>query len=259
MLKIRKYVGQQHAIEQLQTRDQEQETSLRYLVHELRNAMTVIGGFSSLALRKEDPAKYLGAIKTSAAHVQSLLTDTSLLTRLEKEGGLLPVEAVDVVSIIRDAADMVRDTAVKKRLEIIVMKSTPVFVKANRTAVRQVFVNLLSNAAKYNREGGRVWIFFDDEPGSLTGVSVKDEGCGIRNEELPRVFEKFYRAAGSELVVGAGLGLHIVKLLTEAMGGTITVESCRGSGSTFTASFVRADTEAARPDVLDKEIPNAHF
>ncbi len=72
-------------------------------------------------------------------------------------------------------------------------------------------------------------------------VSIKDEGRGIRQDELPRIFEKYYRATGSEQVKGAGLGLYIVNLLMESMGGKITVKSDQGAGSTFTVSFVKAE------------------
>jgi two-component system sensor histidine kinase/response regulator len=240
LLKIRKSLDRQQTVKRLRIREQEQETSLRYLLHEMRSATAVIGGFSTLALKKDNPRDYLVSINTVAAHAESLLKDVSLLTRLEKEGGSLPVEPIDIAAITKEAVDIVSDTAIQKRLEIIVMKSTRALITASRTAVRQVLVNLLSNAVKYSREGGKVWISLD-ELNDRIGVSIKDEGCGVRSDELLKIFEKFYRAAGSEKVKGAGLGLYIVKLLTEAMGGTITVVSNQGAGSTFTASFIKAN------------------
>ena len=250
LLKIRKSVDRQQTIRLLRAKETEQETSLKYLVHEVRNSLNMIGGFSTLALKKDNPRDYLMTISTAAAHAESLLKDVSLLTRFEKEGGSLPLEPIDIVAITKDAVDSARDTAMQKRLEIIVMKSTPALVRANRTAVRQVLVNLLSNAVKYSREGGRVWVSLD-ELNDRIGVSIKDEGCGVRRDELPKIFEKFYRAAGSEKTKGAGLGLYIVKLLTEAMGGTIAVVSDQGAGSMFTASFIKAN--AATLDV-DQEV-----
>lgn len=244
LLKVRKYIDQQQAANRLRVREREQETSLRYLVHEMKNAMTVIGGFSTLALKQEDSRSYLKPISTAAAHAESLLNDASLLTRLEKEGGPLPVEPIDLVPLIKDAVDMARDAAMKKRLEMIVAESAPYRVAANGTAARQVLVNLLSNAVKYNREGGKVRISCC-ERNDLIDVSIQDEGCGLRRDELPRIFEKFYRATGSEQVKGAGLGLYIVKLLMEAMGGRITARSDHGAGSTFIASF--AKTNATPP------------
>ncbi len=238
LLKIRKYTDRQQAANRLLTREQEQETSLRYLVHEMRNAMTVIGGFSTLALKQDDPRDYLRPIQTAALHAECLLNDASLLARLEKPGGFLPTEAIDIVALTAEVVEMLRDTAKKRNIEIVYRESPPSRVAANRTAARQVLVNLLSNAVKYNREGGKVRISCD-ERNDLIDVSIQDEGCGVRRDELPRIFEKFYRATGSEQVKGAGLGLYIVKLLMEAIGGTISVRSDQGSGSTFIASFTR--------------------
>lgn len=243
LVKIRKYIDRHQAAKLLRAREQDQETSLRYLVHEMKNSLTVIGGFSSLALKEDDGHKHLRMINTAAVHAESLLNDTSLLLRLEKEGGSLPVEPLDIVAMAKDVVDMARYTAAKKNVEIVVMKSTPSLVRANRTAVRQALVNLLSNAVKYNREGGRVWVYFDEQDDLIT-VSIRDEGCGIGCDELPKIFGKYYRAAGSERVKGTGLGLYIVKLFTEAMGGKITVASDQRDGSTFTVSFTKANAAA---------------
>ena len=258
LLKIRKHIDRQQAIEQLQFREREQETSLRYMVHEMRNAMAVIGGFSTLALKKDDPRKYLKPINTAALHAECLLNDASFLARLEKQEGFLPTEAIDIVALTKDVVEMLRDTTKKTQVEIADMKSAPSCVAANRTAVRQVLLNLLSNAVKYNRDDGKVWVSFDEQ-NDLMGVSIRDEGCGVRRDELPRIFEKFYRAAGSGQVKGAGLGLYIVKLLMEAMGGKITVKSDKGAGSTFTASFAKANAAESRPDAQDKEILSTNF
>lgn len=243
--KIKKHTDRQQALKQLEAREQEQDTALHYMVHELKNSLNVIGGYSSLAQRKNGSNKYLKTINTTASHAESLLDDALLLSRLEKEGGPLPVEALDIVAMVKDAVDMVRDMAAKKRVETIVMTSVQSFVLVNRTAVKQVLVNLLSNAVKYNREGGRVWVCFD-ELDELITVSVIDEGCGIGCDELPRIFEKYYRAPGSEQVKGAGLGLYIVKLLTEAMEARIAVVTDQGAGSTFTVSFRKAKVAELR-------------
>ena len=211
-----------------------------------------------MALKRDDPRKYLKPINTAALHAECLLSDASLLARIEKPGGSLPTEAIDVVALTREVVEMLRDTAKETQIEMTDMKSAPSRVAAHRTAVRQVLLNLLSNAVKYNREGGKVRVSFD-ERNDLMDVSIRDEGCGIRRHELPRIFEKFYRATGSEQVKGAGLGLYIVKLLMEAMGGTITVRSDQGAGSTFTASFKRTDAAVSRPDAQDKEIISSNF
>lgn len=248
LLKIRKYVDRQQTIKQLQTREQEQDTSLRYLVHELKNTVSVIGGFSALALQKDDIKNYLKKINTSAAHAESLLNDASLLARIENKEGALPVEPLDIGALVKEVVDVLHDTAKSRNIEIVVDTGTPSLVQGNMTAVRQVLINLLSNAVKYNRKGGTVWISFE-ETGGWLDVSVTDEGCGIPQSELPKIFEKFYRAAGSEQVKGAGLGLYIVKLLTETMGGKITAVSHPGVGSTMTLSMRKLSVPHLNDDV----------
>lgn len=244
LVKVRKQIERHQLIKQLTAREREQEIALQYMVHELKNSLNVIGGYSSLALRKDDPRNYLRPISIAAMHAESLLNDASLLSQLEKTGSSLASEAVDLVEMVNDAVDMVRDKAQERRSEIAVMKSTPVLVSANRTAARQVLLNILSNAIKYNRDDGRVWIYFDERDG-VFDVSIQDEGQGIRSDELPRIFDKFYRASGSERVKGAGLGLYIVKLLTEAMSGRVAAASRPGIGSTFTVSLPKAQAPAA--------------
>jgi signal transduction histidine kinase len=244
MLKIRKHVDRQHAIQRLHAREQDQETSLRYLVHEMKNSLSVIGGFSSLALNKNDGLAHLRTIHSAAVHAESLLDDASLLSRLEKEPCRLPGEPVDLVALTNEVVDMFHDTAARNRLEFVVQQNDPLLANANKTAARQVLVNLLSNAVKYSRVEGKIRISFRDVIHRVE-VTIQDDGCGIPCDEMPRVFDKFYRAAGSEYIKGAGLGLHIVKLLAESMEGTVLAESKQGVGSSFTISFLGANPATA--------------
>ncbi len=242
-LKIRKCLDQQQMIKTLIAREQDHDTSLSYLVHELKNSLSIIGNFSALALRKdEDTKKYLKTINVASVHAENLLNDTSLLARLEKEGAAFQIAPIDISAVCDEVADMFCDEAKKREVGIEIINETRFMVKGHRTAVRQVLVNLISNAVKYNRRGGKVWISFDDT-GPCLQISVQDEGCGISHEELPFIFDKFYRAAGSERIKGAGLGLYIAKLIAQAMAGEITVSSTIGVGSVFTATFERYGAE----------------
>ncbi|HUI46873.1 MAG TPA: response regulator [Nitrospirota bacterium] len=242
-LKIRKCLDQRQTIKSFIAKEQDHDTSLRYLVHELKNSLSVIGNFSALALRKgKDTKKYLQTINSASAHAENLLNDTSLLARLEQEGSAFPITPVDISAVCEEVVDMFRDEAKKNEIEIEIINKTRFLVRGDRTAVRQVLVNLVSNAVKYNRRGGKVRLSFNDA-GSCLQISVQDEGCGVSSEELPRIFDKFYRAGGSERKKGAGLGLYIVKLMALAMGGKITASSTIGAGSTFTVTFKRCGAE----------------
>jgi signal transduction histidine kinase len=212
--------------------------------------VAIIGNFSSIALRKDSPASYLKTINITAHHAESLLNDASLLARLEKEGGLFPIVPVDLADMTAEAAELFRDDASRRGVEIVFVNKTGSPVLGSRTALRQVLVNLVSNAVKYNRDNGKVSISMDDRD-KWVDISITDEGCGIRRDELSRIFEKFYRAGGSERIKGAGLGLYIVKLLAEAMGGKITVASNPGAGSTFTLSLQKLHTSVQSESMPD--------
>jgi len=241
LLKIQQHIDRRQTLKQLKTREQEQSMTLGYMVHELKNSLNVIGGFSSLALRKDDSNKYLKTIHTASTHAESLLNEASLLSRLEAGGEWLSRRHIDVGQLVGEAMDFFLDAANKKNIEIIFANSATTLVRGDETAIRQILVNLLSNAVKYNREGGKVWIHMDEGRGEVH-ISITDEGGGIEDVDLGRIFEKFYRAADRQSQKGAGLGLYIVKQLTEAMGGKVMSASQLGTGSTFTVSFVKVES-----------------
>jgi signal transduction histidine kinase len=241
VLKLGKQIDRQQTITQMKAREQEQDTIVRYMVHELRNSLTTIGGYSSLALQKDDTNKFMRTINAAAIHAESLLQDASLLSRLEKGHEGLSIEPVAIGSLVNEAIDFLRDTARSSNIEIIAENNTTSFVQGNGTAIRQILINLVSNAVKYNRNGGTVQITFDTR-NDRVDISIRDEGYGIANAEIGHIFDKFYRAAGSERIKGAGLGLYIVRLLTKSMGGVVTVVSRTGQGSAFTVSFIKANT-----------------
>jgi two-component system phosphate regulon sensor histidine kinase PhoR len=257
LLKIRKLIDRQQTLKMLMAKAQERDTSLKYLVHELKNSMSVIGGFSALGLRKEGAQAYLRTINVAAAHAESLLNDTSLLSRLENQQGSLPMAPLDIGSLVEEAVAVFRDTAKNRQIEIIIVHNLSSLVTGNSTAVRQVLMNLLSNAVKYNRYGGKVWVTVEGMHDGID-ISITDEGCGIPRNEIPRIFDKFYRAAGSEQIKGAGLGLYIVKLLTEAMGGKISAVSRPGVGSTFTVSFQKPNAVFEGPETSKEKAAHAH-
>jgi two-component system sensor histidine kinase/response regulator len=243
LLRIRKMIDRQHALQSLLEKQKERDLSLRYLVHELKNSVTVIGGFSALALKKTDTQNYLGRINAFARHADSLLNDASLLSRLEMQGGSLPMHCVDIGDLIEEAVDSFRDLAKERQIDIASTEKTSSKVLGNASALRQVLINLISNALKFSQDGGKVLIGLWEEMDWIH-FSVRDTGCGIPPDEVPRIFDRFYRARGSEQVKGAGLGLYIAKLLVEAMAGKISVESTLGAGSTFTVSLQKHRAQA---------------
>jgi two-component system phosphate regulon sensor histidine kinase PhoR len=180
--------------------------------------------------------KYLNVIKSSAVCMENLLNDTSLITRLENGEKVSPLSVIDIGEQLAWAVDAIRGNALSKEIGIHLIGELSCRVKGNLTAVRQIFINLLSNAVKYNRKQGKIWIF-TEESDDWIEVNIKDSGYGISEDETLKIFEKFYRAKGSEIAKGSGLGLYLVKLLMEALCGNVRVQSRKGIGSIFTLSF----------------------
>lgn len=234
LIKVRKQLDRNREAKESREREQEHHTSLEYLVHELKNAMNVIGGFSFLALEQEAALPYFKTIRASALHAQSLLSDAALLSKLE-QGELLPLAEIDINTVLSEVQEMFEGSIQDSNGQILTSGCSSL-VLANATALRQILINLVSNALKYNREGGQIRIAVR-ETGRGIDISVADEGIGIAVDQLPRVFDKFYRVPGSEKVKGAGLGLYIVRSLAGAMGGRVTAASEPGRGSTFTVTL----------------------
>jgi two-component system phosphate regulon sensor histidine kinase PhoR len=178
----------------------------------------------------------LGRINAIAKNVDSLLNDVSLLSRLEMREGSLPMAPVDLGDLIEEVVDSFRDFAKERQIEIASVEKASSMILGNASAVRQVLANLISNAVKFSQDGGRVWIKLTEETHWIH-FSVKDQGYGIPPNEIPRIFDRFYRGTGSKQIKGAGLGLYIAKLLVEAMAGKISVESTVGAGTTFSVSL----------------------
>lgn len=244
LLRIRKIIDRQQTLRRLLEKGKEKDLSLSYLLHELKNSVTVIGGFSALALKKSNPENYLARITAFAKHADSLLNDACLLSRIETGEGSLPMHSVDLDVLIKEVADSCGDSAKGIEIEIAFAENASSKVLGNASALRQVLINLISNAVKFSRDGGRVWIKLTEETHWIH-FSVKDDGCGIPRDEIPKIFDRFYRATGSKEIKGAGLGLYIAKLLVAAMDGEISVRSALGAGTTFTVSLRKVSAQDA--------------
>jgi signal transduction histidine kinase len=238
LIKTRNIVSRHAQIKELTAREQEQDNATRYLVHEMKNALNVIGGYSHLAARKSNGTSYLAEINSSALHMEALLNDVALLAKLEKGHGPLLREEVDVAGVAASLADSLQETAGKRHLSLTTEAPSSLKAVVNAAALRQILTNLISNAIKYNRDHGSVRITCEALDDKVV-LSVIDTGHGIRKEELESVFIKFYRAQSSKGVPGSGLGLYIAKLLAEAMGGSISVTSSPGEGTTVSLLLVR--------------------
>jgi len=142
-------------------------------------------------------------------------------------------EPVEMASVVADAVDRLRSQAEKQGLSLTVDVAAdipPIIGDGERLA--RVVVNLLHNAVKFTPAGGSVHVWAGLAEGDVT-VRVSDTGVGIAPEDLPRIFERFYKSDRARASGGTGLGLAVVKHIVEAHGGTVSVESEQGRGSTF--------------------------
>ncbi len=210
--------------------------------HELKTPIFNIQGYVLTLLDGglEDPAvnrTYLLRTEQSINRMISIVDDLETISKLESGQISLNYSSFDMLVLVREVMDMLEMDAAKKKIRFTLGRSydKPVMVYADRQGIQQVVTNLMVNAIKYVTENGRVKVgFFDMDEHILTEIT--DSGIGISREELPRIFERFYRGEKSRTRNhggGSGLGLAIVKHIIEAHNQTINVRSTLGVGSTF--------------------------
>jgi signal transduction histidine kinase len=217
--------------------------------HELRNPLATLRGYVE-ALEQEHgdhlPARDLAVIRGEMDRLTGLIEDLFTLARAEAQQLPLTVEAVDAGALVRRLADAVAPLARRDRQIEIVAALPPQlpFVCADRARLEQVVLNLLQNALRHTPPGGIIAVEGQAADGTVT-LAVNDTGVGIPPDEVPLIFERFYRGDRSRAREsgGAGLGLALVHELTEAMGGHITVESEPGRGSRFSVVLRQAAGE----------------
>jgi signal transduction histidine kinase len=148
------------------------------------------------------------------------------------EGAPLELNPQDLGAVAQEATRIARDAAAGKVTVEYALPEHKIIAVFDRSRVRQALSILVDNAIKYTPEGGEVRVWAHESDGQV-GVTVRDTGVGIPEEELPRIFERFYRTDEARTRGGAGLGLAIARQIAETHGGTIEVRSTPGKGSTF--------------------------
>lgn len=209
--------------------------------HELKTPLTAILGSSELLqngmVKTEDIPRFVGHIHEEAARLLTLVEDIIRLSQLD-EGAMLPMESVDLSSVVAEAAQQLWEKANASRVELNVQAENCLLQGVPRLFHEIVF-NLTENAIKYNKPDGRVTISVTKD-GVLT---VADNGIGIPAEHQSRVFERFYRVdkSHSKAIGGTGLGLSIVKHACAYLGAAVELESEEGKGTTVRVRFQKND------------------
>lgn len=210
--------------------------------HELKTPLQSIMGAAELLendlVKPEDTKKFVGRIRQEANRLLALIDDIIRLSQLD-ETGRMPLEKVNLTELARREIQALEEAAKEKNVTLA-LHGEDVVMEAVPRLLQEILYNLCDNAIKYNVSGGRVDVTVAREEGAVI-LTVADTGIGIPPEHLPRIFERFYRVdkSRSRALGGTGLGLAIVKHGVEDLGGTVSIRSTPGAGTTITARFSR--------------------
>jgi heavy metal sensor kinase len=219
--------------------------------HELRTPLAVIRTTAELALRRgRSPESYresLQAVVSEAERMTQLVEDLLTLARSDTAVAGLPRLPVDLRDILRAVYSEMAGLADERRIEVkLTLGEQPAVVAGNRPALHRLFVLLLDNALKYSYAGGAVLVNVEHLE-ERVAVTVRDFGTGIREADLPHIFERFYRADRARSGGGHGLGLPLAESIARAHGAAIEVSSTEGQGSSFRVLFPLRVSLAERP------------
>jgi two-component system sensor histidine kinase BaeS len=216
--------------------------------HELRTPVALVRGhLEAMAGEPERGEDYLRIALRETDRLERLVDELFALTRLESQGPSLQIEPFDAGSAVREAVESLAEPARREAgltLQAVV-EPGDVLCLGDRTRVVQVLQNLIRNAIRFTPEGGIILVGAAPHGGEIV-LTVRDTGIGIAPEDLPHVFDRFFRADRSRHrgSGGAGLGLAIARQLVESMGGVIAVESVADEVTTFTIRLPRATRRA---------------
>jgi signal transduction histidine kinase len=214
---------------------------LATMSHELRTPLTSVIGYSEMMLEglggplTAEQREYLGIIMEKGENLLQLITSILDISKIEAGRVRLVLSEVDAGQIMRDAVATVLPLARKKGLRVSCEPPSIPRIQADRDKLRQCLVNLCSNAVKFTPAGGTITVTAEPAADERVAIRVSDNGIGIAEEHLDKVFDVFYQVDGSSTreYGGAGLGLAIVKSFVDAHGGSVGVASTPGQGSVF--------------------------
>ncbi len=235
-------------IKELQTQENFRKEFIGNLSHELKTPLFTIQGYILTLLdgALDDPEHnelFLSKAAKSVDRMTALLEDLDTINSME--GGELPLDITqfDVVALTKEVFELLETPAKKNNIKLKFKASNqkPELVMADRDKITQVLTNLIVNSIKYGTKGGYTEVRFYDMDENVL-IEIKDDGIGIAEEHLPRLFERFYRVdkSRSRHIGGTGLGLAITKHIIESHGQDISARSVVGKGSTFTFSLAKA-------------------
>lgn len=230
-------------ITELKKLEQMRKDFVANVSHELKTPITSIKGFSETLLdgamnEKELREQFLSIILKESGRLESLIQDLLDLSHIEKEHFSLYIQTVSLSHLLDESIMLLQSKAEEKGITFHVDVHGETSVQADQNRIKQIFINLMNNGITYTEDGGAIYLSLEEKDDHVL-FSIRDTGVGMKKEEIPRIFERFYRVdrARSRQSGGTGLGLAIVKHLVEAHEGEISVESEPGEGTTFYIDF----------------------
>jgi PAS domain S-box-containing protein len=228
----------------------QQKRFVAVAAHELRTPLTIIDGAAQRLARDadrmtpEELRERAGRIRTGVLRLSELVNSTLDTARLDEGRLELDIRSLDLGALVADVAR--RLTGISSAMKLAISGAdAPIEIEGDARLLDRVFVNLFSNAIKYSGDSRSIEITFADAPGSVS-VSIRDHGIGIPEAEMPKLFQRFYRASTAKNLPGTGIGLHLVRELVELHGGVVAVRSKVGEGSEFTVRLPRRQDRGTR-------------
>ena len=210
---------------------------LSQMSHELRTPMNAILGFSQLLELddlNDEHRDYVNEILTAGHHLLHLINEILDLSKIESGNVDIDIQSLKPTSIIQECITLVRPLANQRNIKIVEPTDNNIYILADSGLLKQVLINLISNAIKYNYDHGLITISIKNAPTNYLRITVSDTGKGLNEDELSKVFQPFERLdAKNSTIEGSGVGLTICKHLMEKMNGTIGVNSTQGEGCNF--------------------------
>lgn len=236
-------------IETLKIREEYRREFLGNVSHELKTPLFTVQGYLLTLLDgamddKNIRKKYLERAEKGVERLIYIVKDLDMITKLETGDINLDITKFNIVEVVQNVFDLLEMRAAKKKITLTfdVKYSKPIWVSADQEKIQQVVTNLVMNSIKYGKEGGTTEIGIEDLVNDKIIVRVTDNGEGIQKQNIPRLFERFYRVdkSGARSEGGSGLGLAIVKHIIEGHDEKIYVESQFGIGSEFSFTLEKA-------------------
>lgn len=250
--KVKKFAADKKLeIEMLQVREEYRREFLGNVSHELKTPLFTVQGYIDTLLdgAMEDETirqKYLKRAEKGVERLIYIVEDLDMITKLESGELHLEISEFDVIELIQGVFDLLEMKAEKKKIKFhLENNGSAVFVRGDKGKIQQVIQNLLVNSIKYGKEGGETEVSVMNFTNKKILVRVTDNGEGVEQQNIPRLFERFYRVnkSGSRSEGGSGLGLAIVKHIVEAHKQKIYVESEFGVGSEFSFTIEKVKSK----------------